>query len=577
MKHFVKLFALVFVLGLLVAPAVGAQEVEPGEGGILITATFAGDPNNMNPLLGNSTPESLFTWFTFPSITPVNPENQVATPGADNDMAYGLATGWEFSDDGLTLTMTLRDDVVWNDGTPVTAHDYKYTFDALASGLTSSPRSSILDSVDDVVALDDYTLQFSLSTASCRVVDEVDDIGVLPKHVFEELTGGDFAAIDELDYNLGPTVTSGVFDFGAYVPNEQFSLVANPLYVKPVLPAGFIVRNVPDQTVIVEQFLAGEINILRDAPLERFAELRERAANGEFQFTDWVDDGYTFMGLNLADPTNPQNGLDEDGNVIDQGHHPLFGDVRVRQAISHGFDRNDIINGAAFGEAVPVASHGSPTLWGYDSSLVPHTYDPELALELLAEAGWVDDDDDPSTPLVATEDALYAEPGTEFRFSLRTNAGNLAREASGTVIQDQLGQIGIQVDFEAIEFGALVEVLLGQEYDAIIIGWTNMAQDADGRTSFLPSNDLVGAGFNFVSYNNPEVSRLYREAISLPGCIAEERAALTFQAQAILAEELPWVPLFAALNMRAASNDVESWNPFPEYEFWNMSGLFLSP
>jgi peptide/nickel transport system substrate-binding protein len=578
MKHFVKLFVFALVLALLIMPPVAAQEddVPPGEGGIIVTGNFGGDPNNINSLLGNSTVELLINWFIFPYITAVNPEDQVPTPGVDNDQGYGLATGWEFSDDGLTLTLTMREDAVWSDGTPITAADYKYTFDALASGETSSPRTSILDTVDSVDMVDDYTLQFNLSVASCRVLSEIDDIGVLPKHLFEELTGGDFAAINELEYNLNPTVTSGVFNFGAFNPGEQISLVTNDQYIKPVLPTGFIIRNVPDQTVEVEQFLAGEINVLRSAPPERFDELRERAANGEFQFTDWVDDGLTFMGFNLADPTNPQDGLDEEGNPIDQGNHPLFGDVRVRQAIAHGINLDDIINGAAFGEGVPVAAYGSPALWGYDNSLEPFAFDPERALELLAEAGFVDADDNPSTPLVATEDALYAEPGTEFRFTLRTNAGNLARESSGTIIQDQLGQLGIQVDFEAIDFGALVEELLGQEYDAIIIGFTNLDQDADGRGTYTPSSDTVGGGFNFVSYNNPEVTRLYQEAVSVPGCDADDRAALTFQAQAILAEELPWLPLYSPLAMRAARNEVQNWSPFPENEFWNMSSLVLS-
>lgn len=576
MKQPVRLLAVILVLGLLTVPGVMAQDVNPGEGGIIITGNFGGDPNNINSLLGNSTVESLINNFIFPYITAVNPENRVPTPGVDNDQAYGLATGWEFSEDGLTLTLTMRDDAFWNDGTPITAADYKYTFDALASGETSSPRTNILSTVDSVEVLDDHTLQFNLSSASCRVLGEIDDIGVLPKHVFEELTGGDFAAIDELEYNLAPTVTSGVFNFTAFNPGEQVSLSANDQYVKPVTPAGFIIRNVPDQTVMVEQFLAGEINVLRDSPLERRAELRERAANGEFQYTEWVDDGLTFMGFNLADPTNPQNGLDENGDPIDQGHHPLFGDVRVRQAIAHAINLDDIINGAAFGEGVPLASYGSPALWGYDGSLQPKAFDPDRAVELLAEAGFVDHDDDPSTPLVATEDALYAEPGTEFQFSIRTNAGNLAREASGTIIQDQLGQIGIQVNFEAIDFGALVEELLAQEFDAIIIGFTNIEPDADGRNVFDPTSDTVGGGFNFVSYNNPEVTRLYQEAMSLPGCDADERAALTFQAQAIVAEELPWLPLFAPMAMRAASNDVENWAPLPEYEFWNFSALSLS-
>ena len=191
---------------------------------------------------------------------------------------------------------------------------------------------------------------------------------------------------------------------------------------------------------------------------------------------------------------------------------PLFGDVRVRQAVAQAVNYTDIIEGAAEGEAVQVNSFGTPALWGYDTSIEPWEYNPEAVLALLAEAGFVDDDNDPGTPLVATEDALYAEPGTPFAFELLTNSGNLVREAAGTVIQDQLGQIGIAVDFQTQEFGALVQFLLGQDFDAIMIGFTNLDQDTDARNVFTPVGDLVGGGFNFVSYSNDRVTELYDQA-----------------------------------------------------------------
>jgi len=375
-------------------------------------------------------------------------------------------------------------------------------------------------------------------------------------------------------------VTSGVFSFGALVPGEQTSLVNNPDHVIPVAPEGYIVRNVPDQIVEVEQFLAGEVTSLGTTggvPQARMAEFRERAANGEFQIFEFVDDGLTFMGFNLADPTNPQDGLDEDGNLIDQGHHPLFSDVRVRQAIAQAINYDDIIEGAAQGEAAQVGAFGSPSLWGYNNDVPLYEFNPEAALVLLEEAGFVDDDNDPSTPLVATEDALFAEPGTPFSFELITNSGNQVREATGTIMQDQLGQIGIEVDFQTQEFGALVERLLGQEYDAIIIGFTNIAPDTDARNTLTPVGDTVGGGFNFVSYSNPEVTELYNRAASLPGCALEERQELYHDISLILNEELPWLWLFAPNVMYAEQNSVSNWNPFAETRYANMADIALTP
>ena len=574
-----RLLRVLFVLALLTLFAVGASAQQ---GGILVGTNFGGDPTNMNPLISNNTVELALNEFLFPSLYNYDPETRAPMKGGRNDQDNGLALDWSISDDGLTYTFTLRDDITWNDGTPVTAHDYKFTFDALASGATSSPRTDVLQSVESVEAVDDTTLVVTLKLASCRVIEELDDFGILPQHIIEPQLDGDYAKIDELEYNKNPDVTSGVFNFGALVPDQQTSLIRNDNHWMPVSPEGYIIRNVPDQIVGIEQFLAGEVNSVGTAgsasvPAVQMQDFRDRAERGEFQIYEYVDDGLTFVGFNLADRNNPANGLDDDGNSIDQGKHPLFGDVRVRQAIAQAVNYDDIIEGAAEGEAIQVNSFGTPALWGYDSNMDPWEYNPEAALALLAEAGFVDHDDDAGTPLVATEDALYAEAGTEFAFELLTNSGNLVREAAGTVIQDQLGQIGIAVDFQTQEFGALVQFLLGQDFDAIMIGFTNLDQDTDARNVFTPVGDLVGGGFNFVSYSNERVTELYNEALALPGCDFHERQALYHEVSRILHNDLPWWWLFAPFSMYAEANSVQNWNPYAETRYANMADIAISP
>ncbi|MCY4071890.1 MAG: ABC transporter substrate-binding protein [Chloroflexi bacterium] len=552
------------------------------DGGILIGTNFGGDPTNMNPLISNNTVELSLNEFLFPSLYNIDPVTRAPMRAGRNDQDNGLALDWTISDDGLVYTFTLRDDVTWNDGAPVTAFDYQFTFDALASGETSSPRTDVLQSVESVEAVDATTLVVTLKLASCRVIEELDDFGILPQHIIEPMLDGNYAEIDNLEYNKNPSVTAGVFNFGALVPDQQTSLIRNDNHWMDVSPEGYIIRNVPDQIVGIEQFLAGEVNSVGTAgsasvPAVQMQDFRDRAEAGEFQIYEYVDDGLTFVGFNMADRGNPVNGQDEDGNPIDQGMHPFFGDVRVRQALAQAVNYTDIIEGAAEGEAVQVNSFGTPALWGYDSSIEPWEYNPEAALALLAEAGFVDDDDDPSTALVATEDALYAEPGTAFAFELLTNSGNLVREAAGTVIQDQLGQIGIDVDFQTQEFGALVQFLLGQDFDAIMIGFTNLDQDTDARNVFTPVGDLVGGGFNFVSYRNDRVTELYDEALALPGCSFEGRQALYHEISRILHEDLPWWWLFAPFSMYAEANSVQNWMPYAETRYANMADIAISP
>ncbi len=576
-----KLIRIILLLAFVSLIAVSAN-AQDETGGILIGTNFGGDPTNMNPLISNNTVELALNEFLFPSLFNIDPETRAPMKAGRNDQDNGLALDWTISDDGLVYTFTLRDDVTWNDGTPVTAYDYQFTFDALASEATSSPRTDVLQSVESVEAVDATTIVVKLKLASCRVIEELDDFGILPQHIIEPLLDGDFAAIDNLDYNKNPNVTSGVFNFGTLIPDEQTSLIRNDNHWMPVSPDGYVIRNVPDQIVGVEQFLAGEVNSVGTAgsasvPAVRMQEFRDRAAAGEFQVYEYVDDGLTFVGFNLADRNNPMDGLDEEGNPIDQGTHPLFSDIRVRQAIAQAINYDDIIEGAANGEGVQVNSFGTPALWGYDASIEPWQYNPEAALALLAEAGFVDDDNDPGTPLIATEDALYAEAGTPFAFQLLTNSGNVVREAAGTVIQDQLGRIGIDVDFQTQEFGALVQLLLGQDFDAIMIGFTNLDQDTDARNVFTPVGDGVGGGFNFVSYRNDRVTELYEQALALPGCDLGERQALYHEISQILHDELPWWWLFAPNSMYAEANSVQNWQPYAEMRYVNMADIAISP
>ena len=155
-------------------------------------------------------------------------------------------------------------------------------------------------------------------------------------------------------------------------------------------------------------------------------------------------------------------------------------------------------------------------------------------------------------------------------FSSRLMPAIMARVNAATIIQDQLTDIGFEVEVEGIEFSALIPVLLGQEYDAIMIGWTNINPDTDGRSQFNPENDRVGAGFNFVSMNNPEMAALFQEALQVPGCDVDARAALYHQAQAIQHDELPYLFMYAQKNVVAVKREVANFDPQAENVFHNL-------
>ena len=146
-------------------------------------------------------------------------------------------------------------------------------------------------------------------------------------------------------------------------------------------------------------------------------------------------------------------------------------------------------------------------------------------------------------------------------------------------IRAQLGEIGMVVNYQAIEFGTLVDELLGQQYDAIIIGWNlGLPFTPDMKWNFGVAADRPGAGFNTGSYYNAEFEDLLDLANSLPAaedgsyaaCDPDARDLLYAEAQKIVWEEQPYAFLFATNVMNAAQGNVAGWDPLPYNVDWNI-------
>lgn len=603
--HFLMVGALLTLVMALVGPA-AAQDAEPNTGGVIIEGNIGSDPSSFNPLIGNDTTSSDIYGKMYPDIIAINPETLRSEPM----QLGGLAESWEYDESGTVLTLHLRQDLVWSDGTPITADDWIWAADAVRSGETSSPRTSAFTTladgtqaggfVDSYEKIDDFTIEFVLGqpifddegnvteiTPNCTAIDSISDVSVVPSHLYDAAFGMDYAAMDS-DPFFVPTATFGPFTDPFFEAGVQVSMLGAAEYSDAVLgyvsPSEYVQLIVPDTTVEYERFLAGELTFI-GVSADRQNDFRELAAEEGYQVFESPQNGYTYVGWNVADPANPQPGLDENGQLVDQGIHPIFGDVLVRQAMAYAIDTTSMIgtrpdgdtpaSGILEGNGYQAVTHNSGEgVTFVDPGLDPYPFDQEKALEMLAEAGWSDQDGDGQ---LECNDCLYAREvdpdynGTPMSFSLTTNAGNDVRERVGQTIREQLGQIGITVEYEAIDFGALVDLLLSQTHDAIIIGWSlGLPFDPDGRWAFSAESDIPGAGFAFTSYNNEELNDLWQEATTVPGCDPEARVELYQQAMQILYEDQPYLWLVINNVMAAAQPNVENWDPLPAANLWNM-------
>jgi peptide/nickel transport system substrate-binding protein len=627
MKRLTKFFWLGMTLALLVAIVLPltAQEADPGagNGGTIVESNIGDDPATFNPVISNDATSSTVTTNFYPSIIAADPVTLEPAP----NVAGGMAAGWEYDETGTILTISLRQDIFWSDGTPITAADYLWSVNATRSGLTSSPRTSVFYQLDDgtaiggviheVTALDDYTVQIRLGNVvtdeagevvlgedgkpvlqpNCVAINEVNDITPVPAHIYGPAFDENLASMEDDPYFF-PSTDNGPATFGPFTDpfiefGVQVSLIADQNYPDTqlgyVAPGEWLLQQVEDTTVEYERFLAGDFTLITISPdlQNQFRELEG------FQTIEYPSNGYTYMGYNLADPNNPQPGRDENGELVDQGIHPIFGDVNVRIAIAHAVNVLEMIGtrptadapatGILEGNGFPIAVNNHPGLSSVDPGLEVREYNPELAAEMLEAAGWVDADGNGVREcqgcLYATSvDASYE--GTEMAFELLTNSGNRVREATAETIRAQLAEVGITVNYQAIEFGTLVDEFVGQQYDTIIIGWS-MAIPFDAGSSMLNfygiGNDSPGAGFNTSSYRSEEMEDLINRADSLPAaedgsygaCDETVRNEMYAEAMRILYENPPYLWLFATNTMIAAQGNVENFDPLPYNAGWN--------
>ena len=523
---------------------------EAVRGGVFTRSTSS-DASILNPILWSDNASSGIGGFFFPSLIAVDPQSGAyVTDGS-------MSESWEASEDGLTWTFKLRDGVTWSDGDPVDANDFKYTYDAVASDLVETPRKSNIEQIESIEVIDPLTLKVVFKEVKC---DGFGDLGLgwLPSHLY----AADFSDIMTSPLNEAPTASAGAFSFQSWTRDDNVIMVRNESYWEgaPNMD-GMITRVVPDSGARLAQLLSGEIDITGLEPTQ----LTSVEGNADITVFSANDDGYDYIGLNLADPANPQPGTDENGELIAQDPHPILSDLNVRKAIAHALDYQTIIDSVYLGRGYQIASNVLPAVeWAHDPSIAPYGYDQELAGQLLEEAGWVD----------SNGDGIREKDGADLKLTLITNAGNKVREDLGALVQDQLGQVGISVDFQAIDFGTLVDQLLAQTYDMVIIGWTGLGSDPNDDAFWRSDFDTPGSGFNFVSYQNPKIDELLAAGVSVPGCDPAARAPYYQEIQQIIHDDVPYVFISGGVGDTGYNNRWAGIDPGPWSFYWNVQQWF---
>lgn len=522
-----KRFALVVCLLLLTVSVVAAQ-TSPDT---LIWSLTGGDISTLNPVLVSDGNSITVSNAIFAGLFNPDPDTGLPIPG--------LAT-WEISEDGLQYTFTLQDGMVWSDGTPITSADAKFTYDAVMSDVVESPRKADMAAITNLEIVDDKTFVVTLEAPNCTVWGSAfGSLIPLPAHKY----AADFSDFMTSEFNTAPDIGSGPYLYAERSAGEFVRLAANPTYHlgEPKIPY-LLFRIIADPATLNQALQTSTVDYAFMYP-DQLEQLPEQEMFNTFLYPN---NNTPIVVMNYQDSENPVAAYDEDGNPVEFTPNQFFSDIRVRQAVAMGYDKAALA--MTLGEnsgSVPLTGPVTPAFYGaYDmSGIEPWPYDPEQAKALLDEAGWVDSDGD----------GVRDKDGVKFEVDLVYSPlvdlwGNIA-----TVLQDQLGQIGIQVNVSTMEWSAyLSEVLLPYKYDMTIVGFGGGTQiDGIAYNLMNSQNVIPNSGFNLAGYVNPEMDALLEQARTLPSCDVAERAKLYQQVQQIARDDVAydWTVSTTAVNV----------------------------
>jgi peptide/nickel transport system substrate-binding protein len=389
------------------------------------------DPNSLNPLTGSTSISNQVIASILEGLTENAPDGSYV-PVLAAEIPTSENGG--VSADLLTITWKLKEGVLWSDGTPFTSDDVKFTWEAAKDVANGSTVSSDYALISDVQTPDPTTAVVTYSSVNAGFLDQFP--WVLPKHATGEVTG-----MATWDFNRQP-IGTGPFKLDEWSSGEYLQLSKNENYReegKPYLD-GLIFLVIPDESVRTAMMVEGDAEVMLWPGTEAGDQIdasgvaMSRTAPGI-----WV----VQLRFNLSEPF--------DGDPSAASPHPIFGDLRTRQAITMGINRDRITDELLAGST--VYDIDSPLQVGWMNCQVePWVFDAEGAKALLEEVGWRDEDGD---GIREAHGVPNAEDGTKLSFSMNGYTGFDTLDLIELAVQEDLKNIGVEVNIENQEFAVI--------------------------------------------------------------------------------------------------------------------------
>ena len=528
---------------------------KPATGDWLVIHSLS-DPEQLNPLTSSDASSSEVNGFIFEALLTREPRTLELKP-------YVAEARPEISQDNLTYTFKIRKDVRFQDGRPLTGEDVLFSVKAIKCPFVNAPFLRVYyNSLIDAQLLDPNTIRFVTKEPYFLNESVLGGIILLPRHYYDpdnlmarvsvrDLTQDPAKLPPEVkkfgdqfnrNYSRKP-LGSGPYQFSNWKTGREIELRRDPDYWgngQPGIDQPHIdrlkFRIVNNMDAALVRLKSGSLDYMEVLqPVQVVRGTNSERFNREFKKYEYYAPTYTYIGWNNA--------------------HPIFGDKRVRQAMTYMTDRKQIVKSVLFGLGEVVDSHIYLFRPEYDKTLKSYPFDPAKGLALLHEAGWKDTDGD------GVLDKVIDGKKIPLRFEIKVNAGNAVRESVALVLMDELRKHGIAASVRQIDWTIFLNDVKNHQFDAVVLGWQMSTTEPDAYQVWH-SSQAANKGSNAISYKNARVDDIlerYRREFN-----ERKRIELYKEFQQILHEEQPYTFLYVGKRVSAVHRRFEGVEVFPD-------------
>ncbi|WP_138420111.1 ABC transporter substrate-binding protein [Aquibacillus sediminis] len=386
----------------------------------------------------------------------------------DNDLSIveDLAKDYKVSDNGLVWTVTIRDDVQFSDGEPLTAEDVVFTFE------TAAKSQSVIDltNVETIEQMDQYTVQFTLEQPQSTFVSLLVTTGIVPKHAYND------------QYREQP-VGSGPYQLVQWDKGQQLMVEANPYYYGDTPSFKRLTFLFLSEESALAAAQAGDVDVV-SVPAT---------------YANQTIDGMDLAAVQSVDNRGIMFPYVQTGEETEEGHpigHDVTADRAIRQAINLAIDREALVEGVLEGHGTPAYTVADGLPW-WNADTVIEDADPEEATAILNEAGWF-----------KGEQGIFEKDGLKAAFTLHYPTGDRIRQSLAMAVASQLQPFGMDIRTEGKSWSELETLMYS---NPVMMGW---GSHDPIEIYNLFSSETRGEGYyNANYYSNETVDHYLQQAM----------------------------------------------------------------